>query len=864
MLKKLPRLNMTMKLVLFLLWVSVLPLLVLGIISYNTSRSVIQEDVSNYTLSIMIDQKDYLELLLESVESLIANVSGVEDIKNVLDDEYASNDTYTRLATHAQIGYILNGHLNLKGLVSIDIFTLTGAHYHVGDTLNVQEIDRELLDQLYREAENSDELVLWTGVENNVNINSTHKKVVTAAKLFTVIDAEQLQERPIALLLVNYSTDSLYNHFNQLNLGQGAYMMIVDAKDRLIFHPNKQLIGSQVSPVFLEQLIDDRGSFVTDIDNQEMLVTYSRSDISDWVLVSLVPVANLTTSVDTIQNTTLLVLVISFLFISLAAVFVSKTTVTPIKRITELFKQIEAGTFDGKTRFTEKRTDEVGELLQWFNTFLDSLEAKRQADLALIYAKEAAEQANRAKSAFLATMSHELRTPLNGVLGYTQILQRDASLDQRQKEAVKTIQQSGDHLLTLIDDILDLAKIETGKMDLHKTAFNLPQFLKDVGNIVRVRAERKGITFLFETAPSTNGQLPVFVQGDEKRLRQVLINLLGNAIKFTDTGTVTLRVSVNGEFKTQNDEFDTATHSSLCNLHFEVEDTGIGIPADQLEIAFDSFQQLGDYKHKVKGTGLGLPICRNLVELMDGTLHVKSEVDQGSLFWFDIPLLKVVYSESSISTETYQIIGVKASRPPKILVVDDRRENRAVLIDLLLPLGFVLEEAADGYEGLPRAVAFQPDAILIDLIMPKMNGLEMIRQVRQTPSLENVVIIANSASAYPEDAKKSLAAGSNIFISKPVQANVLLDALHDFLNLEWIYEIDDLPDKEPVEIVPPPPDRLDLLIQLAAVGDIGSLRKQVAELETDEKLKPFATELGQLIKTFQVDQIRAMLKSYQT
>ena len=202
--------NMTFQLVVFLILVSVVPLLLLGTISYNTSRSVIQRDVGNYTLAMIVEQKHYLELIQEQVENLISNISGVEDIRTAIDDEglYDPDDTYTRLATHAQIGYILSGYMSLHGLVSIDIFTPGGAHYHVGDTLNVQEIDQDVLDRIYAQALASDKFVLWTGVEDNVNVNSTHRKVVTAAKLFDKVNVESLQEKPAAILLVNYSVDS--------------------------------------------------------------------------------------------------------------------------------------------------------------------------------------------------------------------------------------------------------------------------------------------------------------------------------------------------------------------------------------------------------------------------------------------------------------------------------------------------------------------------------------------------------------------------------------------------------------------------------------------------------------------------------
>lgn len=404
---KIPGFNTTVKFVLFLLLVSIFPLLMVGFISYNTSRSVIQEEVSNYTQALVVRQKDYLELLLETIESLIANVSGVEEIKKALLDDESTSDTYARLATHASIGYILNGYLNLDGLVAIDIFTLNGAHYHVGDTLSTANIDTTTYQRIFDEALQSDRIVLWTGVEKNINTDSTHEKVITAAKVLKIVDAERLQEEPLGLLVVTYSTDAIYEQFSQRDLGEGAYMMIIDTKNRLIYHPNKKLIGSKIAPSFTQQFTGDQGSFTQILEGQEMLVTYTISDVSGWSMVSLIPVETLTASANTIREATFMALLVLFGFISLAAIVVTRTTVVPIKRITELFKQIQAGTFDGTTRFNVKRDDEIGELLRWFDEFLDSMEAKKQAEQQLLEAKEAAESANQRITALYEQLSNE-------------------------------------------------------------------------------------------------------------------------------------------------------------------------------------------------------------------------------------------------------------------------------------------------------------------------------------------------------------------------------------------------------------------------------------------------------------------------
>ncbi len=396
MIQSLSRLNITTKLLLFLVAASILPLLIVGIISYNTSRAVIQDEVSNYTQALLHRQEEYLDLLLESIESLIANVSGVEEIKKALLEEEVAQDTYTKLSTHAKIGYILNGYLNLKGLVSIDIFTNNHAHYHVGDTLSKEHIDQTGYQRIYDEALASDKIVLWTGIEDNINVDSKYKKVLIAAKLLKVVDSEELQEKPLGMLFVTYSADSIYNHFHKMDLGEGAYLLIIDAKHRLIYHPDKQAIGSRLSPVLVAELQGYQGSLVMNIQGEEMLVTYSKSDKSGWTLISMVPMASLINSTDSIRNTTLTVMLICLGFIIGAASVVNRTTVLPIKNITEMFKQIPSGkpTLVNKHLLETNRTDEIGELMRWFNSFLESLAARQRAEGEMRQAKEEAEAAS--------------------------------------------------------------------------------------------------------------------------------------------------------------------------------------------------------------------------------------------------------------------------------------------------------------------------------------------------------------------------------------------------------------------------------------------------------------------------------------
>jgi signal transduction histidine kinase len=621
--------NLALSLTLFLVLASVLPLLTLGIISDNVSRSVIEQDVTNYARALVNAQRDYLDVLFQEIESLIVNISGVEDIKTAIDDATQSPDEYTRLATHARIGYILNGYSGVKGLVSLDIFTPGDAHYHVGDTLNVQQINQSLLENIKTYAGNSDSLVAWVGIVENVNSNSTIKKVVTAARLFKTVDPVSLQPKPGALLLVNYDADNLYKHFSSLDLGPGAYFIVVDGNKRLVYHPNRAYLGSPVSPAFMNQLTTD--SLVMAVDGQKMLVTHTHSSVNGWLMISLIPYDNLTASADTIRKTTFLVLALSFAFIALMYAIVSRMVVWPLRQITESFQQIQAGAIDWRIRLDEKRTGEIGELMRWFNVFLDGMEAKNQAEQELVKAKEAAENANRAKSTFLANMSHELRTPLNSILGFSAQIAQDSTLNPLQRENLETINRSGEHLLGLINDILDLSKIESGQAEVRMHSFDLHRMVQELKEMFAIRARQKGLRLSAECETG----VPQFVYTDEGKLRQILINLLGNALKFTHLGSVVLRVSARKNAVSGNEVEHSGNNSPSFRLRFSVEDTGIGIAPEDMMHIFKPFVQLEDGKVQ-QGTGLGLAISYQHVELLGGQLELESVVGKGAIFHFEI------------------------------------------------------------------------------------------------------------------------------------------------------------------------------------------------------------------------------------
>ena len=383
-------------------------------------------------------------------------------------------------------------------------------------------------------------------------------------------------------------------------------------------------------------------------------------------------------------------------------------------------------------------------------------------------ARHAAEAANRAKSEFLANMSHELRTPLNGVLGYAQLLTMQGGLSAKQERGLDTIHKSGKHLLALINDILDLARIEAGRTELNPQPMNLSDFLQAVVNLMRVKADEKHLAFVFDAGPG----LPEAVLADERRLRQVLLNLLGNAIKFTDQGTVTLRAS--GEPK----------GPAQVLLRLDVEDTGVGMLPDDMERIFEPFQQVGDVERRSGGTGLGLAITRALAIDMGGQVQVSSEFGRGTRFRVELPL--PLARQVKASPRKVPRVARYQGAPRRVLVVDDVAANRSLMCDFLTNAGFEVAEASDGSELVAAATRFRPDLILIDSVMPSVDGLEATRRLRQDADLAAIPVIAVSASASAEHRAACLRAGVNVFLPKPVSLETLQAHIGEQLGLQWI------------------------------------------------------------------------------
>jgi signal transduction histidine kinase len=393
----------------------------------------------------------------------------------------------------------------------------------------------------------------------------------------------------------------------------------------------------------------------------------------------------------------------------------------------------------------------------------------RRLQARLVVEKERAEQASLAKSQFLASMSHELRTPLNAVLGYAQILKMSEGLDARQLRGLDAIHEGGEHLLRLINDILDLARIEAGKLQLMPSPASLAGVLRFVSHVIQVRVDPQHVAFRCEK----EGELPAAVMVDEKRLSQVLLNLLGNAVKFTARGSVTLTV------------LSLPDSGGHARLRFTVEDTGSGIAPEDLETIFQPFEQVGPMKQRAGGAGLGLAISRRIVQMMGSDIRVHSEPGAGSRFWFDLRLPLARSGAAASSEGCRRISGYEGPRRTA-LVVDDVAANRDIVCSVLGMAGFAALEARDGLEALELLSAGSADLVVLDMHMPGLDGPQVLRAIRNDSRLSGLPVIAVSASNFPADLEQALAAGADAFLPKPLDFNRLFDLVAERLKLKWI------------------------------------------------------------------------------
>jgi signal transduction histidine kinase/DNA-binding response OmpR family regulator len=501
-----------------------------------------------------------------------------------------------------------------------------------------------------------------------------------------------------------------------------------------------------------------------------------------WGMIAKIDTAEVFAPLRAVQTFIIVLVTISLGAVVLLAVTIADGITRPIVRLTQAVRAFEQG--DLTVRATPPRTrDELSELVHGFNALAEQLgstintleervaqrtQALEEQAVTLREARAAAEAANKSKSAFLANMSHELRTPMNAILGFSQLISREPTLDDRLREYLNVVLESGDHLLALINDVLEMSRIEAGQTALNRAPFDLHAMLRGVDDLFRLRAQDKGLRLLIERTDD----VPQYISTDEGKLRQILINLIGNALKFTHEGGIAVRVGLAGD-----------------RLRFEVEDTGEGIAeADQKKL-FQAFVQTETGVKSQQGTGLGLAITRQFVNLLGGQIALRSQRGQGTVFFFDVAFEPATEAALAQDAPKPRVIGIEApaGRTWRVLVADDKWENRRLMIEWMKIVGFEVREATNGKEAVEMWQAWEPHLIWMDMRMPVMDGYEATRTIKSSTKGQATVIIALTASAFEHERAIVLSAGCDDFVRKPARESLIFDKIAQHLGITFRY-----------------------------------------------------------------------------
>jgi len=765
------RISITTRLLSYLLLAGIVPLVLLGVSAFDISRRIIIQQAGEFHLQQMTDLRAYLALYADQIESLSANVAGNEAIGEALTERKATDkskaDTFAMLTTHAQIGYILNSYVRVKGLVSIDLFSTDGKHFHVGDTLDVRDVDNTRVYAMLEDAKQSPAPVYWRGIEDNLNRASTKKEVLTVTRVVRYFEPQTGRTEVVGLLVVNIDANVVINSFlNDVKTPEHLRLMLLDRNGRFVYHSDASLLGKEATPGFLELLRTGPSIQTLLLDGEEVILSFVPENRIGGSLVGALPRSVLTAPIYALIYAGIVLLLIGAVAIGLLALRFARHVVAPVRDVSKGFSSLQdhPDTLPAPLPLPDAR-DEMADMVVGFNRHLEVLAAQRVAAHQLLEAQKAAEAANRAKSEFLATMSHEIRTPMNGILGMAQLLLMPESKDEVRQEYARTILNSGEALLALLNDILDLSKVEAGKVELQRSAFEPSQLVHEIAVLFREPIESKGLV----VEESWTGPAAVRYWGDPLRLRQMLSNLVGNASKFTATGSIRIA----GE--------EISREGEDVVLEFSVSDSGIGIASDKLERLFKPFSQVdGSITREYGGSGLGLSIVSNLAKLMGGEAGIESELGKGSRVWFRIHATPAAPGQDTRLAD--RGLGVSTPAPASematpdssyVLVVEDNAINRKVIEGLLKKRGVSTEMVENGLEAVEHIKAGAcPSLILMDCQMPVMDGFAATEAIRAWEHLNGKPrrpVVALTAGAFEEDRDKCIRSGMDDFLAKPLR-----------------------------------------------------------------------------------------------
>lgn len=684
----------------------------------------------------------------------------------------------------------------------------------------------------YKKAIATQNSMVWTGVYPRRMMDSV---AITLAKPLYLPG----EKTPAGVASVVFDLIQIQNFLQSLTIGKSGQAFIVDQEGNLIststlektvvISPNKEakLLSAIASKDPLTkmtaQYLQEKTSNFT---RQEILVDHHnwqnnkyfltllpfRDEYGlSWFIAIVIPANDFMAE---IQQNTHQTIYLSLLALGLAVIFgihTSRWVIMPIRKLHQAAQNIAEGDWQNPINIQTDRQDELGELTNSFNFMASQLRESFQALSAsrsqlevysqtlelqvadrtaeLVTAKEKAEVANQAKSTFLANMSHELRSPLNAILGFAQLMARENSLNPDQKENIQIISHSGEHLLSLINNILNLSKIESGRTTVNLQTCNLIDLLNDLESMFCLTVQTKGLNLIFEKSSS----LPDYILTDAVKLRQILINLISNAIKFTEVGEIIVQAKSEPLSNREN-------QNQIVKITFNVSDTGVGIAPAELPELFQPFVQTESGIKSETGTGLGLAISQKFAQIMGGDLTVKSIVDVGTTFTLSI---QAQLSEANIdliaSHPTDQIIGIVPNQPQyRILIVDDKKFNRLLLLKLLQPFGFLLQEAENGEEAINIWESWQPHLIFLDLWMPVCDGYQVIKYIKEKEGADNeqtqvnqTKIVAVTASVLDQERNSVFQAGFDDFVQKPFAEANILQVLNKYLGVQFIHQLEE-------------------------------------------------------------------------
>lgn len=643
--------------------------------------------------------------------------------------------------------------------------------------------------------------------------------------IFIVAPIKDEDNHPQGLIGVGISLEYVQKIAESLKAGKTGYGIVIAKDGTYIYHPNRDFVSRQKkltevddpSSRELAALMISGASGVHryTLNGQKKVAFYQPIPLAGWSVATVVPEEELFAPVTKMLRSLIIITLVILVLVGTTLWMAARRLTQPLHALALHAQEIAVGNL-AVGALKVKSDDELGQLIANFNNMTTQL-LKRDADLReahaelelrvkertaalakaneseaelkiyrdhleelvrertaeLAVAKENAETANAAKSAFLSNMSHELRTPLNAILGYSQLMQRDSALQGEQLEYLETINHSGEHLLTLINDVLEISKIEAKHINIEPTTFDLYALLHDLDGMFRIRTNAKNLRFDVIRI----GDVPRYIVTDESRLRQILINLLGNAIKFTEKGGIALRLAVEG------DDPDN------LRLVVEVEDTGTGIAQEEQGKLFQYFEQTASGRKLGGGTGLGLVISREYARMMNGDITVSSRVGEGSTFRLNIAIKAAGGWKRKESMQKRRVIGLDTGQnAPRILVADDIKESRGPLVKLLQVTGFAVQEAADGLEVLKVFERWHPQFVWMDVRMPVMDGLEATKRIRAMEAGKSTKVVAITAGIWETECQAILAAGCDDFVRKPYREEEIFEVMARHLGLKYRYE----------------------------------------------------------------------------